>query len=118
MAILKEENLKWVSENEETVVGQLVLYHSPVSLADVILHPEKWNDSVIEKLRTRLEKSEGLLEVEKKKRSEEAAKKPKKFVKETPEESNSRIQDEKAQTTVDLVKNRHETKLKESELPE
>jgi hypothetical protein len=116
--ITKQDNLDWVKANEETLIGQLVLYHSPVDLAHIVLHPEKWTDAVVEKTRRTLEKSEGLLDEEKQKRKEVAAKKPKPKVVETDEDAEKRIQREKAAKTEEAVEQKRRDSVEEAELPD
>ena len=93
--ITKQSNLDWFKANEETVLGQLVLYHSPVDLAYLVMHNEKWDDAAIEKLKLRLEKSEGLIKKEKVKRAKDAKASGKAVVKETKEEEELRLRQEK-----------------------
>jgi hypothetical protein len=121
--IVKSENKKWLEENQETVLGQLVLYHSPVALATVVMHPEKFDDAFLEKLKLRLEKSEGLIETQKQERKKVAdkLKKQKKkapVVEETDDEANLRFVKEKAAETEKKVEEHEKEKLEGDELPD
>jgi hypothetical protein len=76
---------KWVEENRETVLGQLVLYHSPVSLAEMVLNENLIDDKAVSMIKRRLEQSEENLSSEKKKRKTKndlSAKGQKKSIKE------------------------------------
>lgn len=120
--VTKTENIEWVKSNEETVIGQLVLYHSPVDLAHLILHPEKWDDAVIEKIRKTLAKSEGQLKVEKQERKKAAARAKKakavESVKETDDEANLRLHKERAAESESLFTAKETSDLDDSELPD
>jgi anion-transporting ArsA/GET3 family ATPase len=70
---IKNPDLKrWVVENRETLIGQLVLYHSPVALAELLVDDQKLDDVSIGRIKKRLEVSEGLLKKETAKRKKDA----------------------------------------------
>jgi len=87
---------KWVADNRETLLGQLVLYHSPVNLAEMVLDDEKIDDDAVRRIKSRLERSEGLLKKEKsiRKKSSEVKTEPK-----TERERDDEAKAEKAKST-------------------
>jgi hypothetical protein len=116
--IKKQENIDWINNNEETMLGQLILYISHVDLAHLVLHPEKWDDAVVDKIRLRLEKSEGLIKVEKQKRKKAAAKKPPVKVQETDDEADSRLKKEMATETEEMIAAKDSQRWSDCDLPD
>jgi hypothetical protein len=86
-----------VRENETTLLAELVAYHAPYDLAYVILHPEKWDDTMLESVKRKIARDEKLLKLEKKKRKAavKGASTPPPKVEETDEEANKRFISEK-----------------------
>jgi len=101
---------KWVVENRETLIGQLVLYHSPVSLAEMVVDDQKIDDSVISKIKRRLESSEGLLKKEASKRKKDAKAAPPQKIMKTEEEVDDDVKSEKADETVKACEEKEKSK--------
>jgi hypothetical protein len=120
MALTRPDLIEWVEKNEETVIGQLVLYHGPVDLAHVILNPDLWNDSFVSKMKLRLEKSEGLIKTEQvaRKKDAKAKKTQKAVIAPTPEEEDLQVQKEKAMETVIAAQEAHAKKWGDCQLPD
>jgi hypothetical protein len=62
--VKKQENLDYLSQNEETFLEWMGKNHSPVSLAHTLLHMDTFDDAYVEKLRKQIEKKDAAIAAE------------------------------------------------------
>jgi hypothetical protein len=110
---LKDPDLiAWCKSNRETLIGQLVLYHSPVSLAELLVDDEKLDDKAIGAIKRKLEMSEELLKAEASQRKKDAKSKPvKPKTTLTPKEEDDQLKKNKAKETEKAVEIHQESKV-------
>jgi hypothetical protein len=53
-AYVSKENLKWLEDNENTVLEFLAKEHSPISLAHTMLHMDSFDDTYIETMKKKI----------------------------------------------------------------
>jgi hypothetical protein len=117
--MVKDAKLKdWLTKNETTILAELVMNHSPRDLAYVILHPDKWDDAAVLKLKRLIDADDGTLKKEKLARKRVAKTAPPKKVKETVAEADERLKSEKAAATEKRIANKAKQKADGFELPE